>query len=207
MDLGHRKENLLKLVNEAYSGEVMLPDFQRNFVWTRNDIEELIKSLLEDMFIGTFLILDTNPSQLPFKAIFVQGAELVNPEIRANPRKLILDGQQRLTSVFYAVYSPDIPLKNTENPYAFFIDLEKLAKDEVEEAVFSWSKKWREYRSILDDDENYNYAKLMEKRILPLTILKDSDAFYDLWYSKYKKLFTEGVAKKNQILHKEYSKI
>ncbi len=196
MDLGHRKENLLKLVNEAYSGEVLLPDFQRNFVWTRNDIEELIKSLLEDMFIGTFLILDTNPSQLPFKAIFVQGAELVNPEIRANPRKLILDGQQRLTSVFYAVYSPDIPLKNTENPYAFFIDLEKLAKNEVEEAVFSWSKKWREYRSILDDDGNYNYAKLMEKRLLPLTILKDSDAFYDLWYSKYKKLFAEDIAKK-----------
>jgi len=33
MELKWSKENLLELVKKAYNGEVMLPDFQRNFVW------------------------------------------------------------------------------------------------------------------------------------------------------------------------------
>jgi len=196
MNLQQGQIKLLDMVNKAYNGEVMLPDFQRNFVWARYDIEELIKSLLEYMFIGTFLILETNPSNTPFKTIFVQGSELVNKNIQTNPRILILDGQQRLTSLFYAIYSPDIPLKNTETPYAFFIDLNKLATDNLDEAVFSWSKKWREYRSVVDNDGKQDYSKLMEKKLLPLTIFSDSDKFYDLWHSEYKKLFNEDEAKK-----------
>lgn len=61
MNLQQGQNKLLNLLELAYNGEVMLPDFQRSFVWGRNDIEELIKSLLEDMFIGTFLILHTHP--------------------------------------------------------------------------------------------------------------------------------------------------
>ena len=52
MELEWSKNKLLELVRKAYHGEVMLPDFQRNFVWARNNIEELICSLLERMFIG-----------------------------------------------------------------------------------------------------------------------------------------------------------
>jgi len=196
MNLQQGQTRLIQLINEAYEGRVMLPDFQRNFVWARNDIEEFIKSLLEDMFIGTFLILETNPSNPPFKTIFVQGAELINPDIQANPRTLILDGQQRLTSLFYAIYNPDLPLKNTETPYAFFIDLNKLAADNIDEAVFSWSKKWREYHSVIDEGGKYDYSKLMEKKLLPLTIFFDSDKFYELWHSEYKKLFSEEDAGK-----------
>jgi len=195
MNLQQGQIKLLKLVNEVYEGKVMLPDFQRNFVWARNDIEELIKSLLEDMFIGTFLILEITPSNTPFKTIFVQGAELVNPDIQVNPHILILDGQQRLTSLFYAIYSPDIPLKNTETPYAFLVDLNKLAADNIDEAVFSWSKKWREYRSVINDGV-YDYSKLKKRKLLPLTIFSDSNKFYKLWYSDYEKLFSEEEAKR-----------
>jgi len=195
MELLQGQTKLLALIDKAYNGVVMLPDFQRNFVWARNDIEELIKSLLEDIFIGTLLILDTKPPDSPFKTIFFQGAKIVNPNIRENPYTLILDGQQRLSSLFYAIYSPDIPLKNTETPYAFFIDLNKLAIDNIDEAVFSWSKKWRGYRSITNDGE-YDYSKLMQKKLLPLTIFSDSNKFYKLWYSNYEKLFNKEEAKK-----------
>ncbi|ABR31526.1 DUF262 domain-containing protein [Thermosipho melanesiensis] len=137
MNLSQSKEKILDLIKVAYKGELVLPDFQRNFVWQRSDIEELIKSLLENVFIGTFLILDTNHRVIPFKPIFIQGVQKVNPEVKQNPKKLLLDGQQRLTAIFYAIYSPNLPLRYTETPYKFFIDLEKLAKDDVENAVFS----------------------------------------------------------------------
>ena len=99
MRLQQGQNKLLNLLESAYNGEVMLPDFQRNFVWGRNDIEELIKSLLEDMFIGTFLILHTHPNNIPFKPVFISGVEDVNPHAKENPTMLILDGQQRLTAM------------------------------------------------------------------------------------------------------------
>lgn len=67
MELEWSKRRLLELVRKAYHGEVMLPDFQRNFVWARNDIEELICSLLERMCISTFLIQRVNQQMFLLK--------------------------------------------------------------------------------------------------------------------------------------------
>jgi hypothetical protein len=189
-------ENLLELVKKAYNGEVMLPDFQRNFVWARNDIEELICSLLERMFIGTFLIQHVNPVGVPFKVIPIEGADKVNGNFNPKPKIIILDGQQRLTSLFYALYSPDIPLRYTTNPYAFFIDLQELCNDNIEEAVFSWSKQWREYKALLDRDGKYNLSELKREKILPLTYLADISDFWKLWYSEFRKCFKEDEARK-----------
>ncbi len=49
MELEWSRTRLIELAKKAYNREVMLPDFQRNFIWTRSDIEELICSLLEGM--------------------------------------------------------------------------------------------------------------------------------------------------------------
>ncbi|RLG70424.1 MAG: hypothetical protein DRO04_01910, partial [Candidatus Iainarchaeum archaeon] len=199
MELEWSKKKLLELVKKAYHGEVMLPDFQRNFVWARNDIEELISSLLERMFIGTFLIQRVNPTQIPFKVIPIEGADKINRNFIPKPEIIVLDGQQRLTSLFYALYSPNIPLKNTANPYAFFVDLEKLGNDNIEDAIFSWSKQSREYKSLLKNNENnggYKLAELKEKRILPLTFLVDESNFWKLWYGEFRALFNEEKAQK-----------
>ena len=196
MELEWSKKKLLELVRKAYHGEVMLPDFQRNFVWARNDIEELICSLLEKMFIGTFLIQRVNPIDVPFKVISIEGANKVNENFNPRPEIIVLDGQQRLTSLFYALYSPDIPLKNTTNPYAFFINLQKLCISNIEDAVFSWSKQWREYKALLDENGKYNLLKLKEEKILPLTFLANESEFWKLWYGEFRHLFSEEDAQK-----------
>ena len=196
MELEWSKKKLLELVRKAYHGEVMLPDFQRNFVWARNDIEELICSLLEKMFIGTFLIQRVNPTDVPFKVIPIEGADKINGNFIAKPEIIVLDGQQRLTSLFYALYSPDIPLKNTTNPYAFFIDLQELCSDNIEDAVFSWSKQWREYKALLNRNGKYDLTKLKKEKILPLTFLADDDEFGDIWHEHFKGLFSTEEARK-----------
>jgi len=190
MDLSQGSKNLLNdLVKKAYSGEVMLPDFQRNFVWSRQDVEDLIKSLLEDMFIGTFLIQNVNPDNLPFKIIGVEGVKDVNKDFKDRPNILILDGQQRLSSMFYAIYEPNIPLKNVSNPYRFFIDIEELLNDNIDDAVFSWSIAWREYKNLLNDNNEYDFEKLKEWKIIPLSLLKND--FSKLWYKKLKEFDLE----------------
>jgi len=196
MELEWSKKKLLELVRKAYYGEVMLPDFQRNFVWARNDIEELICSLLERMFIGTFLIQRVNPTDVPFKVIPIEGANKVNGSFNPKPEIIVLDGQQRLTSLFYALYSPDIPLKNTTNPYAFFIDLQELCIDNIEDSIFSWSKQWREYKALLDGNGKYNLLELKKEKILPLTFLANESEFWKLWYGEFRSLFSEDEAQK-----------
>ncbi len=196
MELEWSKKKLLELVRKAYHGEVMLPDFQRNFVWARNDIEELICSLLEKMFIGTFLIQRVNPTDVPFKVIPIEGANKINSDFTPKPEIIVLDGQQRLTSLFYALYSPDIPLKNTTNPYAFFINLEELSNDNLEDAIFSWSKQWREYKALLDGNGKYNSSELKKNKILPLTFLANESEFWKWWYGEFRGLFGEEKAQK-----------
>ncbi len=196
MDIDHGTEKILDLVKKAYEGKVMLPDFQRNFVWERQNIEEFIESLLDNVFVGTFLILKTSKGMEPFKCIFVQGAEKVNPNIKEDPEKIILDGQQRLTSLFYAIYDPDTPLKNTELPYVFFIDLEKLAEDNIDESVFSYPKEHRFYKYLLNNNGKYDIEKLKEKKIIPLTMFKDITEFDEIWHEHFKSLFDKEIAKK-----------
>lgn len=196
MELEWSKKKLLELVRKAYHGEVMLPDFQRNFVWARNDIEELICSLLEGMFIGTFLIERVNSSDVPFKVIQIEGADKINRNFTPKPEIIVLDGQQRLTSLFYALYSPETPLKNTTNPYAFFINLQELIAENIEDSVFSWSKRWREYKSLVDGNGKYNLEKLKQEKFLPLTFLADESNFWRLWYGEFRRLFDENEAQK-----------
>jgi len=196
MELEWSKKKIVELVRKAYHGEVMLPDFQRNFVWARNDIEELICSLLERMFVGTFLIQRVNPTDIPFKVIPIEGANKINGNFNPQPEIIVLDGQQRLTSLFYALYSPNIPLKNTTNPYSFFIDLEELSVDNIEDAVFSWSKQWREFKALLDGSEKYNLSELKNEKILPLTFLVNESDFWKLWYGEFRNLFSEEEAQR-----------
>lgn len=196
MDIEHGEKKIWDLVNMAYRGEVMLPDFQRNFVWERQGVEELIESILENLFIGTFLLLNTSSIINPFKCIFIQGAEEVNPNIEAKPTILILDGQQRLTALFYAIYSPNIPLRFTERPYSFFIDLQKLSEDNFDEAVFSMPKNGGYVKNLLSVEGRFDIQRLKEEKIIPMTYFQDISVFNETWYENFKDLFDRDTAKK-----------
>ncbi|RCW31374.1 DUF262 domain-containing protein [Marinilabilia salmonicolor] len=194
MELSQGNKELLELAKGAFKGEVMLPDFQRNFVWSRQDIEELFKSLLEDMFIGNFLIHNVDPLNPPFKPIEIEGATSVNSHFCPKPSILVLDGQQRLTSLFYALYSPNIPLRNVSNPYAFFINIQALIQDDIDNSVQSTSKVWREYKSLLNEDESFNMKVLVEKELIPITFLAED--FTEIWFEHYKPKYSSENDKK-----------
>jgi hypothetical protein len=126
---------LLELVNDARKGKIVLPQFQRNFVWSRDDITALLVSILEGHFIGSFLLLETEHDDLPFAIRPVEGVELRQDQLR--PDRMILDGQQRLTSLHYAFAAPDIALRWTKYPYRFFLNLHNITENKLEEAIFS----------------------------------------------------------------------
>ncbi|MCL6639252.1 MAG: DUF262 domain-containing protein [Firmicutes bacterium] len=75
MDITPDKKRLLDLVERARSGEIALPEFQRNFVWTRDDVRDLLTSVLKGYFIGSFLLLKVDAESSPFAFRAVAGVE------------------------------------------------------------------------------------------------------------------------------------
>lgn len=125
---------LIELISHARTGKIVLPQFQRNFVWGRDDITALLTSILDGHFIGSFLLLRTDNDDVPFAIRPLQG---VNIQKQLRPDWMILDGQQRLTSLHYVFAAPDINMRYTKYPYRFFLNLRKLITGEIEDAISS----------------------------------------------------------------------
>ena len=70
-------QKLMDLITDARKGELVLPQFQRNFVWSRDDITSLLVSILQGHFIGTFLFLETDKDKIPFSVRAIEGIDNV----------------------------------------------------------------------------------------------------------------------------------
>ena len=94
MEIFPDKRKLVGLVEQAHEGKLCLPEFQRDFVWTREGVADLIRSVVRSYYIGSLLLLRTDPQDPPFAPAFLRGAKPLYAEPR--PERLVLDGQQRL---------------------------------------------------------------------------------------------------------------
>lgn len=135
MEISHDNPKLVGMVERAREGKIVLPEFQRDFVWSRDGIAELLVSILKGYFIGTFLALRTDVDNNPFAVRGIQGVEK-HPEDLL-PELMLLDGQQRLTSLHYALAAPSIPLRGTKSSWRFFLNLNKLSPEDLDDAVTS----------------------------------------------------------------------
>jgi hypothetical protein len=97
-----------ELVHNIKLGDIVIPEFQREFVWGLNRSKELIQSLINEYPIGGILIWKTStPPQLKGKG-FSKGAE----ENRSY--QVLLDGQQRSTAL-YMLTTGEIPPYYNQN--------------------------------------------------------------------------------------------
>lgn len=162
MEIIPDKRKLVGLVEQAYEGKLCLPNFQRDFVWPRDQVADLLRSILRRYFIGSLLLLRCDPQRPPFAPIFLRGAKPLFQEPR--PELLVLDGQQRLTALVYALTAPDLNLKDSSQRRWFFVDLTLLlAEPDNDEIIFDRSK--RELDGLDGPEVQY------ERRILPCTRL------------------------------------
>jgi len=129
----------LKDVLDAIAkGEMQLPDFQRGWVWDDLHIKSLIASLSLSYPIGAVMFLEAGG--VPFKPRLFEGVTL-QPEPK--PKTLVLDGQQRLTSMFLALRSGQ-PVKTRTEKGAeihrvYFLDMAKCLDptEDREDAIIS----------------------------------------------------------------------
>ena len=98
------------LLQKIADGRIQLPDFQRGWVWDDKHITALIASISNQYPVGALMFLKYNGESIRFKYRPLTGASGSN-----TPEALVLDGQQRLNSIFISMFSK-CPLDNkTDN--------------------------------------------------------------------------------------------
>jgi len=102
---------LTSLLDSVQDGRTQLPDFQRGWVWDDERIRKLLVSILKSFPIGAVMLLETGNRNVKLKPRVIEGVQLQNPP---QPQRLILDGQQRITSLYQALYL-DKPVKTTDS--------------------------------------------------------------------------------------------
>jgi len=122
MDNTPKTESIKNIVSNIKSGDMVLPEFQRDFVWDLGKTYDLFDSLIKDIFIGSIIYgipsfeitvreLDNRPRKGDGsrKKLKLESYSLVqiDKKVKTGNFKIILDGQQRITSVFRALSGTD----------------------------------------------------------------------------------------------------
>lgn len=132
---------------EIDAGHIKLPRFQREFVWDKEQSAKLIDSILKGFPIGTFIFWKTKEELRSYK-------EIGNHKLPETPRgdyaQYILDGQQRITSLYAIRKGIRLTKDGKEIDYKdIFIDLDYDAEGD-EQAVVTERRDDRQYVSVHD---------------------------------------------------------
>ena len=93
------KTSLEDLLDDVARGDLQLPDFQRGWVWDDDRIRSLLASVSVSFPIGAIMTLQAG-GDVQFQTRPIEGADSAGDQ---KPTILLLDGQQRLTSLFQAL--------------------------------------------------------------------------------------------------------
>jgi hypothetical protein len=173
---------LSDLLNLASVGELQLPDFQRGWVWDDNHISSLLASVSLSYPIGAVMTLETGNPEVKFKPRTLEGVDL---SAVVEPRLLLLDGQQRATSLYLALRSgkpvPTRDVRKNAMERRYFADIAMCIDPEAdrEEAIFSVPANGlvKSFRGdiTLDVSDRANQLIAGELGMFPLDIVLDSD--------------------------------
>ncbi|GHF58506.1 hypothetical protein GCM10018790_40500 [Kitasatospora xanthocidica] len=144
-------ETVGSLIRSIHDGSLALPNFQRSFVWEPKRTVELIKSIILRYPAGTLLTWEQSSSHRFDSRPFEEAPEGIGVE----PRRLVLDGQQRLTSLYHVL--------SGKGEYQFFIKvwpfidesdytLRPLEEVELETAIVAYDTRGRLRFDPLDEE-------------------------------------------------------
>ncbi len=183
---------LNEVLKEVCDGTIQLPDFQRSWVWDDNRIKSLIVSLANNYPIGAVMFLETG-GEINFKYRQFSGLTDATDKI---PSNLVLDGQQRITSILNAMYLKKPVNTQTEQNKKikrfYYFDINEIIKEHID-----WDN------AVISVNENKqrtsNFGKNIEldlstteleckQKFIPANIIFDEMAF-SKWRNEYQNYY------------------
>ncbi len=175
--------SLQSLVTHLREGRFVIPDFQREFEWEPKDILELMRSLFLDYYVGSLLLWRGRSET--FDALACESLKGFEGDDVGSREHIVLDGQQRLSAMYYAFMAPQMPAPNRKARYLYFIRIDKWADDEPDEAfVHDWTR--RGTNLLANRDEQF------AQRLFPLATIGDDSTLFPIpeWFQGYEQFWT-----------------
>ena len=149
----HNGDSLFDLVGKSQRHEYQVPEFQRDLVWGPEQVRELLVSLVQGHYAGALLVLEFDPTNPPFAHREIYGTDPLPFPATSTRAYSVLDGQQRISAVYYAFQHPSLPLppSSKKRPYRFFLKLDKLLSSDFDEAVLAEPEGSSGFRSAVAD--------------------------------------------------------
>src|SRR5882762_3373807 len=106
-----------ELVGMIERGELRLPEMQRRYVWRSTRVRDLLDSLYRGYPSGAILLWETEEG-VPLQEMAV--TQQVNP---FQSTRLLLDGQQRLTSLSAVIRGESVKVRGRKRPIELLFNL------------------------------------------------------------------------------------
>lgn len=168
--------HLGSLIDQLKKGHYVIPDFQREFEWEPWDVLDLIRSIFMDYYIGTLLLW--KGSNENFKVLSCE--PIYSFKEISDPQHIVLDGQQRLTAIYYAFFNYAEPFPRRKNSIVYFLNIDKLLDEDYENAFF-YSTLTKKYDSILQNKEEQ-----YKLHLFPLSEMKEGTWGTSDWIKGYR---------------------
>ena len=175
--------SLNTLIGRLRDGRFVIPDFQREFEWKPWDIRELMRSIFLDYYIGSLLLWKGKKEN--FAALSCEPIYGYDGEDRSE--FIVLDGQQRLTALYYAFLSPEVPLPNRTSRAVYFIQVDKFM-DEVFDQAFHYDW-WSKRVAKLLKDRDAQFAE----HIFPLPVIGEEGWELPNWVQDYEHFWRKNA--------------
>ncbi len=185
--------SLTDLMSSVDSGAAQLPDFQRGWVWDDGRIRSLILSVIRNFPVGAAMFLEYGNESIHFKHKPIEGS-VANPS--TVPNELILDGQQRLTSLYNALYSKN-PVhtktdKGKEIDRYYYLDIKKAIDpsaddDEIVISIPATKQVTSDFGRKVEIDLSTRQNEF-ENKMFPLNIIlnsSDEQGWQNEYYAYY----------------------
>lgn len=192
---------LRRLLDDVNTGKIQLPEFQRSWTWDDNRIRGILASLSQGYPMGAIMRLQYGNESIRFKYRTIEGVKAPG----VTPDYLVLDGQQRLTSMFRATFSPDPVATKTDKGKVidryYYLDINACLDESADrlDAVLSVPKD-RKVKTNFDRDIVLDLSTReleYQHEMFPLNIIFDSNARED-WADGYKDYHGNTSACKNK---------
>ena len=168
--------SLTTLVGRLREGRFVIPDFQREFEWKPGDIRELVRSIFLDYYIGSLLLWKGKHES--FAALACE--PIYGYHGNGDPAHIVLDGQQRLTAMYYVFLAPDKPLPNRSNRFLYFIRVDRFMEEAYDEAFeYHWTR--RGLNLLAEPSAQY------ESHMFPVSVVGQGGWELPNWVQGYEK--------------------
>ncbi len=179
------KKLLQSIISDLRNGSYGIPDFQRDFEWNPRDVAELIKSIFENYYIGTLLLWKASRENIEYLSC----TPIYGSKDDGKFQHIVLDGQQRLSALYYAFFAPKKNFPTRRSAYYYVIYLDKLLENNYDEA-FDYITSSRKSDELIENEELQ-----FEQKIFPLKVFGGKPHLWSLWLQHYKEYWEKKIEK------------